>query len=79
MLLLSLFIYAFVFYTVNEECLLLRSLYVVIAYCVPRNAIIRFEYRMENRNKRPVRQVTSRQEVLNDDTLGTYFYDSQNG
>lgn len=53
--------------------------YVVIAYCVPWNAIIRFEYRMENRNKRPVQQVTSRQEVLNDDTLGTYFYDSQMG
>nr|XP_022314194.1 uncharacterized protein LOC111118837 [Crassostrea virginica] len=34
---------------------------------------------MENRNKRPVHQVNSRQEVLNDDTLGTYFYDSQNG
>ncbi|XP_061181065.1 cell migration-inducing and hyaluronan-binding protein-like [Saccostrea echinata] len=52
---------------------------VLIAFCVPRNAEIRFEYRMENFNKRPVHSVTSRQEVLDSDTVGTYYYDSANG
>lgn len=56
-----------------------RSKYVLIAFCVPRNAEIIFEYRMENLNNRDVRAVTSRQEVVDDEKLGTYFYDSTNG
>lgn len=51
----------------------------LVAFCVPRNAEIIFEYRMENLNQRDVRAVSSRQEVVDDEKLGTYFYDSTNG
>lgn len=56
-----------------------RSQFVLVAFCVPRNAEIIFEYRMENLQKREVRPVTSRQAVVDDEKLGTYFYDSTNG
>lgn len=56
-----------------------RSQFVMVAFCVPRNAEIIFEYRMENLQKREVRAVTSRQAVADDEKLGTYFYDSTNG
>ncbi|XP_034311599.2 inactive cell surface hyaluronidase CEMIP2 [Magallana gigas] len=56
-----------------------KSQFVMVAFCVPRNAEIIFEYRMENLQKREVRAVTSRQAVVDDEKLGTYFYDSTNG
>lgn len=56
-----------------------RSQFVLVAFCVPRNAEIIFEYRMENLLKREVRAVTSLQAVVDDQKLGTYFYDSTNG